>query len=42
LAFAVLVAGLLVLAVAGKSANRSAYIVIGIGAVAVSLWVLQQ
>jgi len=42
LAFAVLVAGVLVLALAGKNANRSTYMLIGIGAVAVSLWVLEQ
>jgi hypothetical protein len=42
LAFAVLVAAVLILALAGKNANRSAYILIGIGAVGVSLWVLQQ
>jgi len=42
LAFAVLVAGVLVLAMAGKGANRASYIAIGIGAVLVSIWAWQQ
>ncbi|HEV2034897.1 MAG TPA: hypothetical protein VGU71_11975 [Candidatus Dormibacteraeota bacterium] len=40
--FTVLVAGVLVLAVLGRTANRTSYIVIGVGAVLVAVWVLQQ
>jgi hypothetical protein len=40
--FTVLIAGVLVLAVLGKAANRAAYIAIGIGAVVVAVWVMYQ
>jgi hypothetical protein len=41
-AFAILVAAVIVLALVGKNANRSSYIIIAIGAVLVAVWALQQ
>ena len=42
MAYGILIALVLVLGLAGKKANRSSYIAIGIGALMVSLWELQQ
>jgi hypothetical protein len=40
--FVALVAGVLLIALAGKRASRGAYIAIGIGAILASIWEYQQ